>query len=94
MTTQYLQKSTQAAVLNECSSWLERILVRATEAIAVVRNGRARQTQLRRLGKLSPSQLSDIGLDDPQVQIRLFDAHIESESGKLESLRNRFQVRR
>ena len=94
MTTQYMQKSTQAAAFNECSSWLERILVRTTEAIAVVRNGRARQTQLRRLGKLSPRQLSDIGLDDPQLQIRLFDGHIESESGKLESLRNRFQVRR
>ena len=94
MTTQYMQKSTQAAVLNECSSWLERILVRATEAIAAVRIGRARQTQLGRLGKLSPRQLSDIGLDDPQLQMRLFDAHIESESGNLESLRNRLQVQR
>ena len=94
MKTQYLQKSTQVAAFNECSSWLEQILVRATETIAAVRRGRVRQTQLRRLGKLSPRQLSDIGLDDPQVQIHLFDAHIESESGNLESLRNRFQVRR
>jgi uncharacterized protein YjiS (DUF1127 family) len=94
MTTQYLQKPTQTAVLDECSSWIERILVRAAETIAAVRNVRARQTKLGNLGKLSPRQLSDIGLDDPQVQIRLFDAHIESESESLDSLRNHFQVRR
>ncbi len=94
MTTQYLQKPTQTAVLDECSSWIERILVRATETIAAVRNGRARQAQLGHLSKLSLRQLSDIGLDDPQVQMCLFNAYIESESENLESLRNRFQVRR
>ena len=94
MTTQYLQKSTQTAVLNECSSWIERIQVRAAETIAAVRNGRARQTDLGHLSKLSPRQLSDIGLDDPQVQMRLFGAYIESEGEFLESLRNRFQVLR
>jgi uncharacterized protein YjiS (DUF1127 family) len=90
MTTQYLQKSTQTAVLNECSSWIERIQVRAAETIAAVRNGRARQADLGHLSKLSPRQLSDIGLDDPQVQMRLFGAYIESESDDLESLRKRF----
>ncbi len=90
MTTQYLQKSTQTAVLNECSSWIERIQVRVAETIAAVRNDRARQAHLRHLSKLSPRQLSDIGLDDPQVQMRLFGAYIESESNDLESLRKRF----
>ncbi len=94
MTTQYLQKSTHATVLDECSSWIERILVRATETIAALRNGRARQAQLGHLSKLSLRQLSDIGLDDPQVQMRLFGAHIESESESMDSLRNHFQVRR
>jgi len=94
MTTQYLQKSNHAAVLDECSSWIERILLRAVETIVAGRNRRIRQAQLGQLGKLSPRQLSDIGLDDPQVQIRLFDAHIESDSEYLENLRNRFQVRR
>ena len=94
MTTQYLQKSTHAAVLDECSSWIERILVSAVVTIAAGRNRRARQMQLSRLGKLSPRQLRDIGLDDPQVQMRLFGAYIESEGEFLESLRNRFQVLR
>ncbi len=94
MTTQYLQKSTHAAILDECNSWIERILVRAVVTIAAVRNRRAQQAQLGYLGKLSPRQLSDIGLEDPQVQMRLFGAYIESESENLESLRNRFQVRR
>lgn len=94
MTTQYLQKATHDAVLDECSSWLERILVRVAETFAAARNGRARQSQLRQLGKLSARQLSDIGLDDPQVQLKLFNAQIESERENLKSLRNRFQVRR
>ncbi len=85
-----MQKSTQTAVLNECSSWIERIQVRAAETIAAVRNGRARQADLGHLSKLSPQQLSDIGLDDPQVQMRLFGAYIESESNDLERLRKRF----
>ena len=94
MTTQYLQKYTHAAVLDECSSWIERILVRAVVTIAAVRNRWAQQAQLRHLSKLSLRQLRDIGLDDPQVQMRLFGAYIESESENLESLRNRFQVLR
>jgi hypothetical protein len=94
MTTQYLQKPTHAAVLDECSSWIERILFRLADTVAAVRNGKARQAQLDQLGKLSARELSDIGLDDPQVQMRLFNAHIESGREHLESLRNRFQARR
>ena len=94
MTIQYLQKSTHATVLDESNSWIERILARVAETLAAVRNGRARKAQLSRLGKLSPRQLSDIELDDPQVQMRLFDTYIQSESENMESLRNRFQVRR
>ena len=94
MTTQYMQKNTQAAVIDECSSWLERVLARAAETIAVVRNLRARQVQLDRLGKLSARQLGDIGLDDPQVQMQLFDARIESGSEHLEGLQNLLQARR
>lgn len=94
MTIQYLQKNTHAAVLEECSSWIGRTLVGAAEIIAAMRKGSARHAQLSHLGKLSPRQLSDIGLDDPQVQMRMFDTHIESGSDYLESLRNQFQVRR
>jgi hypothetical protein len=94
MTTQYLQKSTHAAVYDECGSWIERILCRAAETIAAARSGQARKTQLAQFRKVSPRQLSDIGLDDPQVQMRLFDAYIETGSEHMESLRNRMQVRR
>jgi len=94
MTTQYLQKNTHDTVLDECSSWIERSLVRAAETIAAMRSGRARKSQLGQLGKLSARQLNDIGLDDPRVQTRLFNAHIESEGESLENLRNHFQVRR
>jgi len=94
MTTQYLQKTNHAAVLDECSSWIERIRAHAADTIAAVQYGATRQAQLSQLGKLSQRQLSDIGLDDSQLQIRLFDAHIESGRENLESLHNRFQVRR
>jgi len=94
MTTQDIQKPALAAVHDECSSWIEQILDRATRIIAVGRNRLARQAQLRHLSKLSPRHLSDIGLDDPQVQKHLFDAYIEAEGENLESLRNRFLVRR
>ena len=94
MTTQYLQKPNHAAVIDECSSWIERTLIGAAATFAAIRKGSARHAQLGRLGKLSPRQLNDIGLDDPQVQMRMFDAHIEPESDYLESLRNQFQVRR
>ncbi len=93
MRTQYLQKSTQTAVLDECSSWIERIRVYAAKTIAAVYNGRTRQAQLFGLRKLSQRQLRDVGLDDPQVQICLFDARIESQSESLENLRNQLQVR-
>ena len=94
MTIQYVQNTNHAAVLDECSSWIERALVGAAETIAAMRKGSARHAQLSHLGKLSPRQLSDIGLDDPQVQMRMFDAYIESKSDYLECLRNQFQVRR
>jgi hypothetical protein len=94
MTIQYLQKTTHAAVLDECSSWIERTLVGAAETVAAMRKSSARHAQFGHLSKLSPRQLSDIGLDDPQVQMRMFDAYIESKSDYLECLRNQFQVRR
>ena len=94
MTTQYLQKSNHAGVIDECSSWIERILVVATETFSAMRNSSARHAQLRHLGKLSSRQLSDIGLDDPQVQMTMLDDHIKPENDYLESLRNQFQVRR
>lgn len=94
MTTQYLQKSAHSSVVDECNSWLERVLIRLTEHIAEVRKGRVRKAQISQLGKLSERQLSDIGLDDPQVQLRQFGTRIESGSEYLESLRNRFLIRR
>ena len=94
MTIQYLQKSNHDAVIDECNSWIDRTLAGAAETFAAMRKGSARHAQLGHLGKLSPRQLNDIGLDDPQVQIRMFEAHIEPESDHLESLRNQFQVRR
>jgi hypothetical protein len=94
MTTQYLQKPNHAAVIDECSSWIERTLISAAETIAAIRKSSTRHSHLGHLGKLSPRQLSDIGLDDPRVQMRMFDAHIIPESDHLESLRNQFQVRR
>jgi hypothetical protein len=94
MTTQYLQKFTHAAVFDECNSWIERILIRAREIVAAGRSRRARQAQPRQFARLSARQLRDIGLDDPQVELGLFDTRIESGRESMESLRNRFQVRR
>ena len=94
MTTQYLQKSNHSVVIDECSSWMGRTLVGAAEIFSAMRKNSAQRAQLGDLGKLSSRQLSDIGLDDPQVQMRMFDAHIEPASNYLENFRNQFQVRR
>ena len=94
MTTQTLPKQTHAIVVDECSSWIERILVRAAEAIAAGRNRRALRAQRQNLGKLSTQQLRDIGLDDPQLQIQLFDAYLDNDTEDLDQLRNRNLVSR
>ena len=94
MTTQTLPKQAHGIVLDECSSWVERILIRTAEFIANSRSERARKAQRKMLARLSTAQLADIGLDDPQVQIRLFDAYLESESEDLDGLRRRNLVSR
>ena len=91
MTTQALHKLNHVLVLDECSSWIERVLVAAAEAIAAGRNRRALRTRLR---SLTTAQLEDIGLDDPQVQLRCFGAYIGGEGEDLQQLRNRLQAGR
>ena len=94
MTTQTLPKQAHIVVLDECSSWIERILVRAAKFIANRRSERARKAQHKMFARLSTAQLADIGLDDPQVQIRLFDAYLDSEGESLDSLYHRNLVSR
>ena len=92
MSAQTLQQTTPAIVIDECSSWIERILVRAAQAVADGRARRARRTQLRTLSGLSSARLRDIGLDDPQVQKELYGAYFDTGRERAEDLgaRSRF----
>ncbi len=94
MSTQTLQYDSSAIVIDECSSLIERILVRAARTVAAQRIRRAQRAQLQTLGELSAAQLCDIGLDDPQVQRAMYGAYIDSGREDLESLRNRMRIQR
>lgn len=92
MTTQCLQKITNQAALYACSSWIERIFFHVIKIIADERYRKVQKQQLSRLGGFSLHLLKDIGLDNPEVQKRIYGAYIEPESKFLECLQCRYVV--
>ena len=92
MSTQTLQDDTSSIVIDECSSWIERLLGRAAQALAARRSSRIRAAKLQTLRKLSAAQLRDIGLDDPQVQYERYGAYVDDGSEDLEGLRGRIRL--
>ena len=89
MSTRTMQNSATAAVIDECSSWIERGLILAARAIAAARARQDRKAQRRHLGRLSQARLRDIGLDDPQRQRQLLGAYLDAEGDGLDERRGR-----
>ena len=94
MNTRTLQRTAPAIVIDECSSWIERVLLRAARAVAEHRARKVRRAQLNLLAGLSTARLRDIGLDDPRVQEKVLGSTIVGRYEDLEDLRNLNLARR
>ena len=91
--TQNLQNCMQSEVSYLCESSTGRLLGRVNKLISGVRNYYANQSLTRFFVKSSPKLLRDIGLDDPNVQMRLFENNFNTEASILEMERNRHLFR-
>jgi hypothetical protein len=91
--TQNLQNCVQSEVLYLCDSSVDRLLGSVINAINNVRNFYAKQTLARVFTKMSPRLLRDIGLDDPQVQMRKFDSnfYVHASAFGIDPVRNLFR---
>ena len=91
--TQSLRNCMQSEVLYLCDSSVDRLLGRVVDLINSVRTYYAHQALTGLLSKVSPKLLRDIGLDDPQVQMRLFESNFNTEASIREMNRNRNLLR-
>ena len=87
--TQILQNRMQSEVLYLCDSSVDRLLGSLINAINNFRNFYAKQALTGMFSKLSPQLLRDIGLDDPEVQMRKFGSNFIAEASVREMNRNR-----
>ena len=87
--TQNLQNRMQSEVLYLCDSSVDRLLGSVINAINSLRNFYAKQALTGMFSKMSPKLLRDIGLDDPQVQMRKFGSNFNAEASVREITRNR-----
>ena len=91
--TQSLRKCMQSEVLHLCDSSVDSLLGRVANLINGVRSYYAKQALTGFISKVSPKLLRDIGLDDPQVQMRLFYSNFNTEASIREMNRNRNLLR-
>lgn len=76
--TQKLQNSMRSEVSYLCESSAERLLGRVNKLINGVSDYYTNRTLTSFFTRMSPKLLRDIGLDDPQVQMRLFDSNFNT----------------
>ena len=86
--TQSLRNCMQSEVLYQYDSSVDRLLGRVVDLINNVRTYYAHQALTGLFSKQSPQLLRDIGLDDPQVQMRLFESNFNTEASIREMNRN------
>jgi hypothetical protein len=86
--SQSLRNCMQSEVLYQCDSSVDRLLGRVVDMINNVRTYYANQALTSLFSKQSPKLLRDIGLDDPQVQMRLFESNFNTEASIREMNRN------
>jgi hypothetical protein len=91
--SQNLRNCMQSEVLDLCDSSVDRLLGRVVNLINSVRTYYAHQALTGLFSNLSPKLLRDIGLDDPQVQMRLFESNLNTEASIREMNRNRNLLR-
>lgn len=87
--TQNFENYAQSQVLYICDSKVEGLLGRILELINRARRYYAKRALGRAYSKLSPRLLRDIGLDDPQVQMSLYDRNFNIEAEIREMNRKR-----
>ena len=87
--TQNLQNRMQSEVLYLCDSSVDRLLGSLINTINNLRNFYAKQALTGLFSKMSPRLLRDIGLDDPQVQMRKFGSNFIAEASVREITSNR-----
>jgi hypothetical protein len=91
--TQNLRNCMQTEVMYLCDSSVDRLLGRVVDLINSVRTYYAHQALTSLFSKLPPKLLRDIGLDDPQIQMRLFESNLNTEASIREMNRNRNLLR-
>ena len=91
--TQNLRNCMQSEALDLCDSSVDRLLGRVVDLMNSVRTYYAHQALVSLFSKQSPKLLRDIGLDDPQVQMRLFESNFNTEASIREMKRNRILLR-
>jgi hypothetical protein len=91
--TQNLRNCMQSEVLHQYDSSVDRLLGRVVDLINGIRSYYAHQALTGLLSKASPKLLRDIGLDDPQVQMRLFESNFNTAASIREMNRNKNLLR-
>jgi uncharacterized protein YjiS (DUF1127 family) len=91
--TQNLQICMQSEVSYLCDSSVDRFLGSIVKLINGFRNYYANRTLTAFLTRMSPKLLRDIGLDDPQVQMSLFESNFNTEADLRELNQNRYLIR-
>jgi hypothetical protein len=91
--TQNLQNCLQFEVSFPCDSAVERLLAPIAKLTNGVKDYYANRTLTNFLTRMSPKLLRDSGLDDPRVQMRLFESNFNTEADLRELNRNRYLIR-
>jgi len=91
--TQTLQNCVQSEVSHLCDSSVDRLLGRVNKLVNGAREYYANRALTGFFIRMSPKLLRDAGLDDPQVQMRLFDSNFNTEVNLREINRDRHLFR-
>ena len=88
-----LQNYMQPEISYLCDSGVDRLLGPVDKLINGIRDYSTNRILTGFLTRLSPKLLRDIGLDDPQIQMRLFECNFNTEADLREMNRNRYLIR-
>jgi hypothetical protein len=77
MIIQNLKNCPQTEVINGIHSYIDQTVCRFNNRINAYKNQKLQRKQFHNFKRLSIKQLQDMGLNDPQAQIRVFGQYID-----------------
>ena len=76
MNTQRVQDCTQATVICLINAYIDTLVEMARAPLAKAQEGRERKLAYQEFRKLNKERLRDIGMDDPQQQLKILGRYL------------------